>query len=118
MKHKSSSIKTWAEEDRPREKLRALGKEGLTNAELIAILLGSGSVDETALALSKRMLSSMDSLNEMSKKGIQYFKSFKGIGEAKAVTLVAALEIGRRRQAEVPTEKPIITASLDTFRIM
>src|SRR5687768_4910650 len=96
-------IKTWAEEDRPREKQKSKGRHVLTEAELIAILIGSGSRSETAVELSKRILSSAgNNLNELSKLNVKELTKFKGIGEAKAISIVAALELGRRRkEAEV-----------------
>jgi DNA repair protein RadC len=92
------SIKSWAEEDRPREKLSGQGRRALTDAELIAILIGSGSRTESAVELSKRILHHYDNdLNKLGKAGISELCKFKGIGEAKAISIIAALEIGRRR---------------------
>jgi DNA repair protein RadC len=92
------SIKSWAEEDRPREKLNAQGRRALSDAELIAILIGSGSRNESAVELSKRILHHYDNdLNKLGKAGIAELSKFKGIGEAKAISIIAALEIGRRR---------------------
>lgn len=101
--YKKLKIKDWAAEDRPREKLLAKGSRALTDAELIAILIGSGNLNETAVELSKRILSSVDnSLNELGRKNIDFLQAFNGIGEAKAVTISAALELGKRRkEAEV-----------------
>ena len=91
-------IKSWAEEDRPREKLSGQGRRALTDAELIAILIGSGSRNETAVELSKRILHHYDNdLNKLGKASIAELSKFKGIGEAKAISIIAALEIGRRR---------------------
>ncbi len=114
--YKKLNIKDWAEEDRPREKLLKNGARSLTDAELIAILIGSGNTEETAVELSKRILStSGNNLNELGRKSIDYLQSFKGIGEAKAITIVAALELGkRRREAEVFSKKTI-TVSNDAF---
>ncbi len=114
--YKKLNIKDWAEEDRPREKLLKNGARSLTDAELIAILIGSGNTEETAVELSKRILStSGNNLNELGRKSIDYLQSFKGIGEAKAITIVAALELGKRRkEAEVFTKKTI-TVSKDVF---
>lgn len=114
--YKKLNIKDWAEEDRPREKLLKNGARSLTDAELIAILIGSGNTEETAVELSKRILStSGNNLNELGRKSIDYLQSFKGIGEAKAITIVAALELGKRRkEAEVFTKKTI-TVSKDAF---
>ncbi len=97
--HKRLNIKEWAVEDRPREKLLIKGARHLTDAELIAILIGSGNTTETAVELAKRILTATNNnLNELGKKGIDYLKSFNGIGEAKAVSIVAALELGKRRK--------------------
>jgi DNA repair protein RadC len=99
------SIKSWAEEDRPREKLSAQGRRALTDAELIAILIGSGSRTETAVELSKRILHHYgNDLNNLGKASISELSRFKGIGEAKAISIIAALEVGRRRnETEVKT---------------
>ena len=106
------SIKSWAEEDRPREKMLAKGKEALSNAELIAILIGSGNNKETAVDLSKRILhDSKDNLIELSRLTINDLMKYNGIGEAKAVTIAAALELGRRRRYSEALEKPSIKNS-------
>lgn len=112
------SIKSWAEEDRPREKMLLKGKEALSNAELIAILMGSGSRTESAVDLAKRVLNGASNLNELGKKSIDFLTSYKGIGEAKAVSIAAALELGRRRQAETPNKKVKISSSIDAFELM
>ena len=92
------TIKSWAEEDRPREKLAGQGRRALTDAELIAILIGSGNRDESAVELSKRILHHYDNdLNQLGKASIDELCNFKGIGEAKAISIIAALEVGRRR---------------------
>ncbi len=114
----NSSIKTWAEEDRPREKMIAKGREVLTNAELLAILMGSGSRSETAVQLAQRILSEVDSLNELGRKDLEFLMKFKGIGEAKAISIAAALELGRRRQAEAPQQRPQISSSYDAYSII
>lgn len=93
------TIKTWAEEDQPREKLAAQGRRTLSDAELIAILIGSGSTTESAVDLSKRILNSCkNDLNALAKLSIQDLSKFKGIGGAKAISIIAALELGRRRK--------------------
>jgi DNA repair protein RadC len=98
-------IKSWAEEDRPREKLLDKGRQALTDAELIAILIGSGSKNETAVELSKKILASVkNNLNTLGKLTIGELQKFKGIGEAKAISIIAALELGRRRK-EIEQEK-------------
>ena len=115
----SSGIKSWAEEDRPREKLLDKGRHVLTEAELIAILIGSGSKDETAVELSKRILSSVgNNLNELGKLTVQELNKFKGIGDAKAISIVAALELGRRRKETETTKREKIITSKDVFEIM
>ena len=87
------SIKSWAEEDRPREKLSTQGRRALTDAELIAILIGSGSRTESAVELSKRILHHYDNdLNKLAKAAINELSNFRGIGEAKAISIIAALE--------------------------
>jgi len=113
------SIKNWSEDDRPREKLLQKGKNILSNAELIAILIGSGNREESAVALSKRILNSVeDNLNELGKLTISDLVKFKGIGEAKAVSIVAALELGRRRREEEALERKKITSSSSVFELM
>ncbi len=115
--YKKLNIKDWAEEDRPREKLLKNGSRSLTDAELIAILIGSGNTEETAVELSKRILStSGNNLNELGRKSIDYLQSFKGIGEAKAITIVAALELGKRRKEAEVFSKKTITVSNDAFQ--
>jgi len=113
------SIKAWAEEDRPREKLSSQGRRALTDAELIAILIGSGSRDETAVELSKRILHHYDNdLNKLGKASIHELSNFKGIGEAKAIAIIAALEIGRRRNDTESKAPEIIGLSKDAYNIM
>lgn len=112
----SLPITAWAEDDRPREKLEKLGRHVLSDAELLAILLGSGSRNESAVALSKRILQSVDNnLNQLGKQTLAELMKFKGIGEAKAITIAAALELGRRRQASDFIERPVITCSRDAY---
>ena len=101
------NIKQWAEEDRPREKMAAIGAENLTNAELLAILIGSGSKKESAVDLMKQMLADCNNnLNTLGKMTIRDLCLYNGIGEAKAITILAACELGKRRQAETPEERP------------
>jgi DNA repair protein RadC len=115
----SFSIKSWAEDDRPREKLLNKGRIALTNAELVAILIGSGSKNESAVELSKRILSSVDNdLNRLGNLGISDLVKFKGIGEAKAISIVAAMEMGRRRKDSSPTEVVKITCSKDSYDVI
>ncbi|SHM63757.1 RadC family protein [Flavobacterium saccharophilum] len=111
-------ITNWSEDDRPREKLMLKGKSVLSDAELIAILIGSGSRNESAVDLSKRILASADNLNVLGKMSISQLMNFKGIGEAKAITIIAALELGRRRRAEDAVELVKITSSKRVFEIM
>ena len=112
-------IKSWAEDDRPREKLMLKGKSNLSDAELLAILIGSGSRSETAVGLSQRILQSVqNNLQELGRKNISDLTSFKGIGEAKAITIVAAMEIGRRRQLTNPIDRPQITGSSDAWNVI
>lgn len=110
-------IKKWAEEDRPREKMIAHGVGILSDAELLAILIGSGNSDETAVELARRILASAaNNLNRLGQFSIhQLISSFKGIGEAKAVSIVAALELGKRRQQSEILVIPQITSSRDAF---
>ena len=113
------SIKNWAEDDKPREKLMLKGKASLSDAELVAILIGSGSRNESAVSLSKRILASVDNnLNALGKLSLKQLIGFKGIGEAKAVTIAAALELGRRRRLEEILELYKITSSKAVFEIM
>jgi len=113
------SIKKWAEDDRPREKLLQKGKLSLSDSELIAILIGSGSRNETAVELSKKILSSVkNNLSELGKLSVSQLCKFKGIGPAKAVSIVAALELGRRRRLEEALEQKKITSSNSVFEIM
>lgn len=112
-------ITNWSEDDKPREKLMLKGKSVLSDAELIAILIGSGSRNESAVALSKRILASVDSnLNALGKLSLAQLTQFKGIGEAKAIAIIAALELGRRRRAEEATELTKVTSSKIIFEIM
>jgi DNA repair protein RadC len=116
---KNLTIKSWALVDRPREKLIAKGKTNLTDAELIAILIGSGNRTESAVALSKRVLTSVDNnLNSLAKLSIDSLMKFNGIGEAKAIGIITALELGKRRQFEQIDIKPKITSSKDVYHLM
>lgn len=119
VKPTSFSIKHWSDDDKPREKLLNKGRSALSDAELVAILIGSGSRSESAVELSKRILSSVDNnLNELGRLSIKQLMQFKGIGEAKAVTIAGALEIGRRRRGEESTKIEKITSSKDAFEIL
>jgi DNA repair protein RadC len=100
-------ISEWAEEDRPREKMASLGAETLSNAELLAILIGSGSTEESAVELMKRILADCNNnLNTLGKRNISELCVYNGIGEAKAISILAACELGKRRQMETPEERP------------
>jgi DNA repair protein RadC len=115
----SFSIKNWSQDDQPREKLLHKGKEALSDAELVAILIGSGNKQESAVDLSKRILLSADNnLSALGKLSLKQLMTFKGIGEAKAITIMAALELGRRRREEDALEKQKITSSRSVFEFM
>ena len=115
----SFGIKSWAEDDRPREKLLEKGRQVLSDAELIAILIGSGSKNETAVELSKRILQSVDNnLNLLSKLSVNDLIKFKGIGEAKAISIVAALELGRRRKDAEIIVREKFTSSKSVYNLM
>lgn len=110
------SIKAWAEADRPREKLLQKGRQQLSKAELLAILIGSGSAEESALHLAQRILKAVDeNLHELGKCTIAELMQFKGIGAAKAVTIAAALELGRRRELSDVRNRPQVRSSRDGF---
>lgn len=114
-----SGIKNWAESDRPREKLAEKGRKSLTDAELLSILIVSGTKEETALDLSKRMLATAgNNMNELAKWGISEFAKFKGIGEAKAITILAALELGSRRKEAELLKMPKIIASKQAAELL
>ena len=114
-----NSIKYWAEEDRPREKLILRGKHNLSDAELLAILLGSGSRNESAVSLAQRILKDTNNnLQELGKRTLHDLMQFKGIGEAKAVTIVAAIELSRRREMTDILAKPQIKRSDDAYEII
>lgn len=115
----SFSIKSWSEDDRPREKLLHKGKAALSDAELLAILIGSGSREESAVDLCKRILRDQDhQLKQLSKTSIEKLQTYKGIGEAKAISIVAALELGKRHgNAELPIF-PKITSSRDAYKVL
>jgi DNA repair protein RadC len=113
------SIKNWAEEDRPREKMRTKGISSLSNAELIAILIGSGNREESAVDVAKRVMQiAHNNLNELGKKNLQDFIKTKGIGEAKAITIMAALELGRRRSMSDILERKFIQCSKDAYNVL
>lgn len=115
----SFSIKNWSQDDQPREKLRDKGKSVLSDAELVAILIGSGNREESAVDLCKRILASVDNnLNTLGKLSVKQLMEFKGIGEAKAISITAALELGRRRRLEEGLQLEKITSSRSVFDVM
>jgi len=116
MNNQNLNIKAWAEADRPREKLALKGKGALSDAELVAILIGSGNKNETAVELSKKILASINNdLNQLGKLTITDLVQFNGIGEAKAISIIAALELGRRRKGSDVEKKPKIKSSNDAY---
>ena len=116
---KHFSIKNWSEDDQPREKLLYKGKAALSDAELVAILIGSGSRNESAVDLCKRILQQNNNqLHQLQKQSIQQLMQFKGIGEAKAITIVAALELAKRLQLSETKELTKIGSSTDVCKLM
>ena len=114
--HQSLVIKSWAEEDRPREKLLLKGKAALSDAELIAILIGSGTARKTAVDVAKSVLAAVhNDLNGLARLSVQDLKKQPGIGDAKAIAIVSALELGRRRKEAMTPLKIKITCSQDIF---
>ena len=115
----SIPIRNWSEDDRPREKLMLQGKATLSDAELLAIIIGSGSRNESAVGLSQRILTSTNNnLNALGKLSLQQLMQFKGIGEAKAISIAATMELGRRRRTEDVIERVKINSSQSIFEIM
>ena len=113
------TIKSWAEEDRPREKLLLKGKAALSDAELIGILLGSGTATLTAVDVGKLLMQAVkNDLNQLAKLSIADLKKHKGIGEARAITIVAAMELGRRRKDAPAEARRKITSSLDSYELV
>ena len=113
------SINQWAEEDRPREKMIAQGAEALTNAELLAILIGSGSTEKSAVDLMKEILNDCNnSLNTLGKLSTHDLCKYNGIGDAKAISILAACELGKRRQAESPEERPKLNTATKVYNHM
>ncbi|MFT4031185.1 MAG: DNA repair protein RadC [Siphonobacter sp.] len=114
-----TTIKTWAEEDRPREKLLLKGKAALTDAELLGILINSGIQHYTAVDLAKMILASVSNdLNQLAKLSVKELSKFKGIGEARAITIVSALELGRRRKESEPGIRHTITSSQAAYEVL
>jgi DNA repair protein RadC len=118
-KSPSFTIKHWAEGDRPREKLLQKGRQYLSDAELLAILIGSGSKNESAVEVCKKVLSKAgDNLNELGRFSVNQLMEVKGIGQVRALTIVAALELGRRRRSSEALEKKKISSSTSVFELM
>ncbi len=119
LKMKKLPITSWLHEERPREKLLAKGIESLTDSELVAILLGSGSREESAVTLAHNILQSVNgNIGELARLSIEKLTEFKGIGEAKAISIVTALELGKRRQSAAINQKSKIGSSRDAFAVM
>jgi DNA repair protein RadC len=116
---KHLTIKSLSENDRPREKLATLGRQNLSDAELIGIILGSGNKNETAVQLAQRMLSeNQNNINKLAKLSLAELKKFKGVGEAKAVNIAAAFELGRRRTEVETLQRVKITSSHVAYQIL
>ena len=119
MQENKYSIKQWAKDDRPREKLLSNGAENLSHSELLAILIHNGTKEKTAVDLAKEILKlGKDNLNELGKLSVKELMKIKGIGAAKAITIAAALELGRRRHASLSLEKSVIQTSSDIARYL
>lgn len=113
------SIRDWARDDQPREKLMAHGPGALSDAELLAILIRSGSVKESGLDLAKRIMGDAgQDLHKLGKLGVAELVKYNGMGEAKAITIVAALELGRRRRSTDAQERPSITTSASAHELI
>lgn len=113
------SIKLLAEDDRPREKFLLKGKNAVSDSELLAIIMGSGNRDESAVELARKILASVDySWHQLSLLGIKELTKFKGVGEVKAITIITALEIGRRKTAQDIPEKPIVSDSRTAYQVL
>lgn len=114
----NKSIKNWAAEDRPREKFLEKGVENLTNSELLAIIIRSGTIEDSAIDVAKKIMSlAKNNLNNLGKLTIKDFTTIKGIGSTKAITLMSALELGRRRKSETLEERPQLNGSRTVFNI-
>ncbi len=117
--YKHFTIKDLSKSDRPREKMLEHGKQVLSDAELVAILIGSGSRAESAVSLAQRILKSVnDDLNELGKLSLSQLMKFKGIGEAKAISIIASLELGRRRQIKDVIVNPKVSSSQDAYQFI
>jgi DNA repair protein RadC len=116
---KNIPISQWNEEDKPREKLMNKGKNALSDAELLAIIINSGTLQESALDIARKILNTVDNnLNELGRLDLQSLQQFRGIGTARAVTIAAALELGRRRQAALPITKPKINTVAEAAQLL
>jgi DNA repair protein RadC len=116
---KNTAIKNWAEDERPREKMLMYGNSALSDAELVAILIGSGTFDVNAIELAEQILQSVNgNLSELGRRSVKDLMKFKGIGEAKAITIAAALEFGRRRQFSDVMKRDDVTGAKDVFTLM
>lgn len=112
-------ISAWSEDDRPREKLMNKGSKSLTDAELLAIIIGSGSRYESAVSLAKRILAAAsNNLNELGRMSLSELMKFNGVGQAKAISIAASLELGRRHQSSIQLDRPIIRSSQDAFNVL
>ncbi len=112
------NINQWAAEDRPREKMMQKGAEALSDAELLAILIGSGNTEESAVALMQRVLAACNNdLSQLGKWEVRDFSSFKGFGPAKSITIMAALELGKRRKLQERSERTTIRSSADIYEL-
>jgi DNA repair protein RadC len=119
MNNENRSIKTWSEDDRPREKFVQKGRHSLSDSELMAILIGSGSKNESAVELSRRILLSVENdLNKLGKLQMKELTGFKGMGEAKSITLLAALELGRRRKESDKSARIKVTSSKEAYQAL
>lgn len=119
MSYQGLTIKSWAEDDRPREKLRYKGKHVLSDAELLAILLGSGTRNLSAVELARELLNSVqNNLTAFGRLTLSDLMKFNGIGEAKAITLLAALELGNRRIGATIMERPVLRTGKDVYQLM
>ncbi len=113
------TINQWAEEDRPREKMMQKGAEALSDAELLAILIGSGNTEESAVSLMQRVLAAAgNDLNQLAKWEVRDFSRFKGFGPAKSITIMAALELGKRRNLQERPERAVIRSSGDIYNLL
>lgn len=113
------TINQWAEEDRPREKMMQKGTEALSDAELLAILIGSGNTEESAVTLMQRVLAAAgNDLNQLAKWEVRDFSRFKGLGPAKSITIMAALELGKRRSLQERPERAVIRSSGDIYNLL